>query len=378
MPTQISLRNQFGVIRILVIASSVIVLCSCRAITMSSTGFTGTDCQESLPGACHSHSVDGSMNINVPQVTLPRPAVPCPICDGGDQGAPARPVGENAIGNLTMGDTVARYRIADGTTSPDDICVAVSNRTCVYSPKFASVRQISLPSERSVLVGVRGMAQEEPVAAEVRLDPIRDNVQNLTLESTRRTEIGLGVEEKLGLGSVGQLERSEGTDKAEKPSARIADVHVAHARRQQSLTQLVGFVVPAAWTRIRAVNVCVNDLTPQTVSSEEGTATLRFEQPGRAELTISKQAGSNTARIGEELDFTIFILNSGDRTLEDIVLVDALPDRLVLLQDSPSSSLSADISTENASDGSVVLKWHFLEPLVAGDSGFVRFRTVVR
>lgn len=378
MPTRVSLQNQFGVIRILVIALCVIVLCSCRAITMPSTGVIGVASRESPPDACHSQPVDVAMPMNVSTMTLPRPAVPCPICDGGDHGAQARAVGDDSIGNLTMGDTVARYRIADATSGPDDVRVAVSNRTCVYSPKFASVRQISLPSERSVLVGVRGMAQEEPVAAEVRLDPIRDNVQNLTLESTRRTEIGLGVEEKIGLGSVGQLERSEGTDKSEKPSARIADVHIAHARRQQSLTQLVGFDVPAAWTRIRAVNVCVNDLTPQTVSSEQGTATLRFEQPGRAELTISKQAGSNTARIGEELDFTIFILNSGDRTLEDIVLVDALPDRLVLLQDSPSSSLSADITTENASDGSVVLKWHFLEPLVAGDSGFVRFRTVVR
>jgi uncharacterized repeat protein (TIGR01451 family) len=114
------------------------------------------------------------------------------------------------------------------------------------------------------------------------------------------------------------------------------------------------------------------------VAADRGTATLRFECPGRAELTLCKRAGSDTARTGEELDFTIFLLNSGDRPLADIVLADALPARLELVPDSAASSLSADIATTEGDDGSVVLTWRLRETLPPGGTGFVRFRTIVR
>jgi uncharacterized repeat protein (TIGR01451 family) len=140
----------------------------------------------------------------------------------------------------------------------------------------------------------------------------------------------------------------------------------------------VGFDVPVAWTCVKGANVLVAGQTPQTVSVADGTATLRFEEPGRAELTLCKRAGSDTARTGEELDFTIFMLNSGDRALDDIVLVDALPERLELIPTSPASSLPADFTTDRADDGAVVLRWRIKATLQPGESGFVRFRTLVR
>ncbi len=74
----------------------------------------------------------------------------------------------------------------------------------------------------------------------------------------------------------------------------------------------------------------------------------------------------------------IYLLNSGDRPLTDIVLADALPKRLLLVPDSAASSLPADFTTERGDDGSVVLTWRLTEPLPAGESGFVRFRTLVQ
>ena len=82
--------------------------------------------------------------------------------------------------------------------------------------------------------------------------------------------------------------------------------------RQQPLIK-VGFDVPVAWTCIKAANVLLRDQAAQVVAADRGTATLRFEEPGRAELTLCKRAGTDTARQGEELDFTIYMLNSGDR-----------------------------------------------------------------
>ena len=73
MPTRVSLQNQFGVIRILVIALCVIVLCSCRAITMPSIGVIGVASRESPPDACHSQPVDVAMPMNVSTMTLRPP-----------------------------------------------------------------------------------------------------------------------------------------------------------------------------------------------------------------------------------------------------------------------------------------------------------------
>lgn len=380
-------------LRIIAITVSAIVLCSCRSLSVPLAGAVRIDepvadatdqltvCPdgECRPGACSLPTGCGPLVTCVPIVEPPPPlALPCPVCDGGDHGAPAKPVGDHAIGNLTAGDTVARFRPAGSGTDAGDVCITASNCTCVYAPKFASVRQVSVPSERAAPVGVRGLAQDDLVAAEVRLDPVRDNVQNLSPGAARRAEPGVGLEERIGPLAVDQAELPDGTDRAEGPAVRVADVQPVRTDRVLSPRQMVGFDVPMAWTCVKAANVLVNAQTPHVVASDRGTATLRFEEPGRAELTICKQAGSDTARVGEELDFTIFVLNSGDRALDDIVLVDALPGRLTLIPGSPAASLPADTSTETADDGSVVVKWRFREPLPAGASGFVRFRTIVR
>ena len=60
------------------------------------------------------------------------------------------------------------------------------------------------------------------------------------------------------------------------------------------------------------------------------------------------------------------------------MLADALPKRLELVPYSAASSLPATFSTETGDDGSVVLTWRLTEPLPAGASGFVRFRSLVR
>ena len=140
----------------------------------------------------------------------------------------------------------------------------------------------------------------------------------------------------------------------------------------------VGFDVPLAWTCVTGAQVTVNGQAAEVIAADRGTATLRLEEPGRCELTLCKRAGSDTARVDEELDFTIFLLNSGDRPLEDIVLVDALPKRLRFIPGSAASNLPADISTETADDGALVIKWRLREVLRPGEGGFVRFRTIVQ
>lgn len=373
-------RRWMQLVRLVAIGTSALILCSCRSLS-GPTARRACHPATCPPAACEPVACQQATcppPACVPLVALPPVAIPCPICDGGDHQAAAKPIGTDTIGNLSAGDTVARFRADDDGPCADDVCLAVSNCTCVYAPKFASVRQVSLPSERAAPLGPRGLAQDDLVAAEARVDPVIDRVQAIGPIAARRAEPGIAVEERLTPLAVDQGDLPDIAANRERPEARVADDQPLLAARVQTPRQMIGFDVPMAWTCVKAANVLVGEQTAQIVAVDRGTATLRFEEPGRAELTLCKKAGSDTARVGEELDFTIVMLNSGDRALADIVLVDALPSRLELIPDSADSSLPADISTETADDGAVVLKWRFREPLPAGGTGFVRFRTLVR
>jgi uncharacterized repeat protein (TIGR01451 family) len=303
---------------------------------------------------------------------------PCLVCDGGDHGAVAKAVGDDGLANLTAGDTVARYRPADDGPENDRVWVAESNCACVYAPRFAAVREVVRPLEDAAPLVPGGLVNEELVELEVERQPVWGSVQNLAPEAARKALPGVALEERLGPLAVDQGELPEAEDGVEGPVERLAIDQVEQARLRQRPVAAVGFDVPVAWTCIKAANVLVNDQAAQVVAADRGTATLRFEEPGRAELTLCKRAGTDTARVGEEIDFTIYMLNSGDRPLTNIVLADALPKRLALVPDSAACSLPAAFATETGDDGSVVLTWRLAEPLAPGESGFVRFRTLVR
>ena len=338
-----------------------------------------------LPRLAASGCRDGRCESGMcpPQVCVPcdRPAPlvgPYLVCDGGDAHAPARPRGADGLANLTAGDTVARYRAADAGPDTADVCIAVSNCACVYAPRFGSVREVVRPLEDSAPEGPRGLALDTLAGEQTRREPVWGSTQNVAVEAARKALPGVAVEEHLGPLAVDQGAMPREEDGVAGPAERIAQDQPELARRSQRPLLQVGFDVPVAWTCVKGANVLVAGQTPRTVSVADGTATLRFEEPGRAELTLCKRAGSDTARTGEELDFTIFMLNSGDRALDDIVLVDALPERLALIPSSPASSLPADFTTDRGDDGSVVLRWRVKATLRPGESGFVRFRTLVR
>jgi len=52
--------------------------------------------------------------------------------------APAKPVGDSGLGQLTAGDTVARFRAADAGPDADEVRITASNCACVFAPRFAA------------------------------------------------------------------------------------------------------------------------------------------------------------------------------------------------------------------------------------------------
>ena len=386
-------------LRIFAIAIGAVILASCRSLPPAATvattaALTNCDsdcpapesCPPARPGSFPSASACPSpapCETCGPAacVCIPRPLPvvrPCLVCDGGDHGAPAKAVGDSGLANLTAGDTVARFRAADDGPDADCVEITAANCACVFAPRFASVREVVKPFEDAAPEGPRGLAFEERADERSERLPPLARTRPVGPQLARKSLPGVAVEERLGPLAVDQAAIPRADDGVVQPVAHALDDGPELARTSRRPLAVVGFDVPIAWTRVQAANVLSDGQEARVVAADRGTAVLRFEQPGRAELTLCKRAGSDTARPGEELDFTIFLLNSGDRPLTDIVLVDAVPRRLDYIPNSAASSLPAEIGTETGDDGSVVVKWRFTEPLPAGASGFVRFRTVVR
>ena len=60
------------------------------------------------------------------------------LCDGGDHPPKAHLLKNDTVAGLQPEDTVVHY-----TTEAGDILFQPSNRACLYSPRFASVRKIT-------------------------------------------------------------------------------------------------------------------------------------------------------------------------------------------------------------------------------------------
>ena len=317
-----------------------------------------------------------------PIMHLP-PILPPLICNGADRREPAYPVGQTGIEGLSAGDTVARYRRDDGDNPNNNIAaksshIARTNCECIYAPRFGSVRNVTRLHEESAPLGPAGVSGDKSLASQTTLQPPGNAAQLTSLQVARKSKSGLAVEERsgpLGVDTATLPNQSLGQSKA---GERVLDTHVRSADKEERIAESIGIDIPIAWTRLTAANAVFNDQRADVVSSSQGIATLRVESPGRAELTLCKRSGSDSARIGEEIDFTIAFVNSGDVPLTDIVIMDILPQRLKLIESSPAANLPSKIKIAPQTDGTTSVSWQLQSPLEAGKSGFVRMRTIVQ
>jgi len=315
--------------------------------------------------------------VNAPAVLPPL------ICNGGDSFEPAKAIGRTEFEGLSAGDTVARYRRDDGvdiddTRAASSSRVTHSNCQCIYAPRFGSVRNITQIHEESLPQGPAGLSNDRSMASQVTQQPTSNTAQLTSLHMARKSNSGIAVEERSGpLGVDAAMLPNQSLGQA-KPGESIYDTHINSAKSEEALAEATGIDIPIAWTRLTAANAVFNDQQADVTSSSQGIAILRVESLGRAELALCKRSGSDSARIGEEIDFTIAFLNSGDVPLTDIVIMDVLPQRLQLIESSAASSIPAEIKTTQEDDGTTSISWQLSSTLGSGESGFVRIRTILR
>ena len=104
----------------------------------------------------------------------------------------------------------------------------------------------------------------------------------------------------------------------------------------------------------------------------------QLEEPNGPKLRLIKLASHDSARPGEEVEFTLRFDNIGNRVIGNVTIADNLTTRLEYLPDTAHSSLEADFSATPNNAGAQILRWEIRDPLEAGKGGILKFRCKVR
>jgi uncharacterized repeat protein (TIGR01451 family) len=297
------------------------------------------------------------------------------ICDGGDMNWDVYVKPDWTVVGLDQQDTIAHYDTLDGQRQ-----VSASNCVCVYSPRFAAIRQVNTPiiyegHERMADVvkptkvnlheetrGPRTAMQPEQPIAQVGLDQVqrfRESTPGLLVEQATRLVLAAEAflpHENLLLIQRGQFEASE--------KARLAErVAAAQVWTETLAPQVLIAGQPAVEARGRA--------TPEV--------TYTYETEGKPCLRICKIADKSEAKPGEIITFTLRFDNVGEQPVGNVTIIDNLMPRLEYIVGSSESTLKATFSTQEQLPGeSLVLRWEIEDPLPVTQGGLVRFKARVR
>lgn len=296
------------------------------------------------------------------------------VCNGEDMNRNVKVYQDWTVRGLDPEDAIAHYDTIDGRTEH-----TISNRVCLYAPRFAVVRKLqgiesSVTQEKAlgvdqpippVVKEIRNPVAsiKQPLRPQARLSirdalVIRDREPGLTVINEKHLAIARDAflpYEDLVLMRKGILEDSEKARLAERISAALV------------------------WTELQSVQVAIDGRMAHEMRDETGTGILVvYDRQGRPRLRLCKVASTGEARSGEIVDFTLRFDNLGDQEIGNVTILDSLNPRLEYVEGSASCSLDATFSTEPNEAESTILKWELTNPLKPLEGGLVRFKARVR
>ncbi|MEW4487609.1 DUF11 domain-containing protein [Thalassoglobus sp. JC818] len=296
------------------------------------------------------------------------------VCDGGDRDTKVYHYRSDRYG-LNTEDTVGEWVDEMG-----ELQVKPSTRTCVYAPRFGSVRSATLPQVGIDVDGVAGHHDRVSLAGmdtKQILDEKSHTDEALAMLVRSRAS---GLEHKAADDSLHQ-------NIAPQHHVKLLNVYQDIVFLKEGLFDKIdraalGESIAAAqdWTGDQGVVIYAHDQAGQEVQSrvfaQDYTGVEDKSQPG--DLAIVKAVDKTTAKPGEELTFTIRFDNTGDRPLSLVRIVDNLSPRLEFIEDSVDSNLDGSVDTEDNGQGSQILTFKFDNPLEGHTGGWVSFKCRVR
>lgn len=251
--------------------------------------------------------------------------------DGGDIG-PRVGIGPGGhLGNLDATDTAVEYR------SGGKLRAAISNRVCLFAPRFPVIREELAPAGYGVVLPA-------VVAAQAAAPGI--NRTNLPPRTTQADKAPAAVR------------------KVEQPHATIVRTGLHELESYQGGPLVLGLV--------EGVRVKATVVEPQTLLQYRDQC-----KPGDP-LVLIKTLDPREAKPGDVVTFTIKIINYGSKPATDVVIADSLASRLEYVAGSSRGDRATTFTMQANEAGSAVLRWQLAGELPPGQSGIVQFQAKVR
>ncbi|MBR0193429.1 MAG: DUF11 domain-containing protein [Thermoguttaceae bacterium] len=141
-----------------------------------------------------------------------------------------------------------------------------------------------------------------------------------------------------------------------------------------------GLIEIKAWTQTENMRVFIDQQSASASIQTIAAPSLYTVQEGekKQDVKIYKVSSTKSAKPGETVDFIIYFENTGNTPIGNITLVDNLPARLEIVEDSAESSVDSNFTYEINGNGSQTLRWEVTQPLHVGEKGAVKFKALVR
>jgi uncharacterized repeat protein (TIGR01451 family) len=298
------------------------------------------------------------------------------LCDGGDRRPRVGWIKGGEVVNIDSEDTVAEYR--DPVTGKH---FAVSNRVCLFAPRYVEVRVVRhVDGYESALGFANMLADERPVSVE----GLRGEVEKKSVEQPGLVRDLKTPKELVGTQWTGDLYEVRVLAGYEQ------GIGWAAVTGWFGPEELVGSTQPEILSRTQFAGTLTLDLKPQIVGMIAGTgevvATWKTQEvrdifiPDAKPnvLVIEKTADRNAAEIGDIVTFAIRYTNTGKLPITNIAIADSLTTRLEYIESSAESDRPAVFTAVGNDVASTMLRWEVTDPLPPGAVGHVRFQARIR
>ncbi len=297
------------------------------------------------------------------------------LCDGGDRNLPVH-YSPGVREGLDTQDTIAEYQDGEGKQH-----VRKSNQACVYAPRFAAVTMTAGVTENLSINRALGAYETvNGLAINTRIKPNLEQQTDQIKAARVRTRVSGLESENITLG-MNQATKLENHSKLVNTNTDYAFAGLDKLNRWQTPVSMGGIQAAAVWTRKLSPVIIASDTAGSEVYSSfrpDEMVGLEEKHKSKGEIYIDKSADKSDAAPGDVITFTIRYKNTGDRSLNNVAVVDNLTPRLEFIEGSGTSDRDGQLVVEDNLEGSLILKWEFEGELKGHTGGTVTFQAKVR
>ena len=251
----------------------------------------------------------------------------------------------------------------------------------IYAPRFRAVRQVidlnvdeQVMSTGDLFTPTSTQIQGRNVGTNTTLQQVQTGTQ-AGRDVMIQTKGSDGTSEMDG--QVGAQAYNQEAVIAQENRTMVGPVA---AEGKTSANTVGGLDMASTWTMNDQLQVFIDKQSASASVMNLAAPSLYTVKEGenKHSVRIYKVASKTSAKPGETVDFVIYFENTGSAPVGNISLVDNLPTRLEIVEDSAESSVDASFTYEVNGAGSQTLRWEVTQPLYPNEKGAVKFRALVR